>query len=32
MRRAIFANFGFERFCETTRPAAFLAEMDQVVP
>jgi IS5 family transposase len=32
MRQATLASVGFERFGETTRRAAFLAEMDQVVP
>jgi hypothetical protein len=32
MRQATFAGVGFERFGKTTRRAAFLAEMDQVVP
>jgi IS5 family transposase len=32
MRQATFAGIGFERFGKTTRRAAFLAEMDKVVP
>jgi hypothetical protein len=32
MRPATLASVGFERFGKTTRRAAFLAEMDQVVP
>jgi transposase, IS5 family len=32
MRQATLASVGFERFNKTTRRAAFLAEMDQVVP
>jgi hypothetical protein len=32
MRQATLASVGFERFGESTRRAAFLAEMDQVVP
>ncbi len=32
MRQASFASVGFERFGKTTRRAAFLSEMDQVVP
>jgi IS5 family transposase len=32
MRQATLASVGFERFDKTTRRAAFLAEMDQVVP
>jgi transposase, IS5 family len=32
MRQATLASVGFERFGKTTRRAAFLAEMDQVVP
>jgi transposase, IS5 family len=32
MRQAALASVGFERFGKTTRRAAFLAEMDQVVP
>jgi IS5 family transposase len=32
MRQTTFAGVGFERFGKTTRRAAFLAEMDQVVP
>jgi transposase, IS5 family len=32
MRQATFASAGFERFGKTTRRAAFLAEMEQVVP
>ncbi len=31
MRQTTFAGMGFERFGKTTRRAAFLAEMDQVV-
>ena len=32
MRQATLASVGFERFGKTTRRAAFLAEMEQVVP
>ena len=32
MRQMTFATAGFERYAKTTRRAAFLAEMDQVVP
>ena len=32
MRQATFASAGFERYGKTTRRAAFLTEMDQVVP
>jgi len=32
MRQATLASVGFERFGKTTRRAAFLGEMDQVVP
>jgi len=32
MRQATLASAGFERFGKTARSAAFLAEMDQVVP
>jgi transposase, IS5 family len=32
MRQATLADVGFEKFGKTTRRAAFLAEMDQVVP
>jgi len=32
MRQATLASVGFERFSKTTRRAAFLAEMEQVVP
>src|SRR4051812_8995181 len=32
MRQATFASAGFERYGKTTRRAAFLAEMDEVVP
>src|SRR5437764_13465707 len=32
MRQATLASVGFERYGKTTRRAAFLAEMDQVVP
>jgi IS5 family transposase len=32
MRQATLASAGFERYGKTTRRAAFLAEMDQVVP
>jgi hypothetical protein len=32
MRQATLAGVGFERFLKTTRRAAFLAEMEQVVP
>ena len=32
MRQITFATAGFERYAKTTRRAAFLAEMDQVVP
>jgi IS5 family transposase len=32
MRQATLASTGFERFSKTTRRAAFLAEMEQVVP
>jgi IS5 family transposase len=32
MRQITFATAGFERYAKTTRRAAFLAEMDKVVP
>ena len=32
MRQLTLATAGFERYGKTTRRAAFLAEMDQVVP
>ena len=32
MRQATLASVGFERYGKTTRRAAFLAEMDRVVP
>jgi IS5 family transposase len=32
MRQITFATAGFERYAKTTRRAAFLAEMDRVVP
>jgi IS5 family transposase len=32
MRQATLARVGFERYGKTTRRAAFLAEMEQVVP
>ena len=32
MRQTTFATAGFERFARTTRKAAFLTEMEQVVP
>ena len=32
MRQATLASAGFERYGKTTRRAAFLAEMEQVVP
>jgi IS5 family transposase len=32
MRQITFATAGFERYAKTTRRAAFLAEMDEVVP
>jgi hypothetical protein len=32
MRQLSFASVGFERFGKTTRRAAFLSEMDAVVP
>ena len=32
MRQITFASAGFERYAKTTRRAAFLAEMDKVVP
>jgi transposase, IS5 family len=32
MRQTSFATTGFDRYAKTTRRAAFLAEMDQIVP
>jgi IS5 family transposase len=32
MRQLTLATTGFERYAKTTRRAAFLSEMDQVVP
>ena len=32
MRQSSFAGVGFERYGKTTRRAAFLAEMEQVIP
>jgi IS5 family transposase len=32
MRQATFATMGFDRYAKTTRKAAFLAEMDKIVP
>ena len=32
MRQMTFATAGFERYSKTTRRAAFLAEMERVVP
>ncbi len=32
MKQSTFASCGFERYAKTTRRAAFLAEMEQVVP
>ena len=32
MRQLSLATAGFERYCRTTRRAAFLAEMERVVP
>jgi hypothetical protein len=32
MRQMTFAMAGFERYSKTTRRAAFLAEMERVVP
>ncbi len=32
MRQTTFATMGFDRYAKTTRKAAFLAEMDKIVP
>jgi IS5 family transposase len=32
MRQMTLATYGFERYAKTTRRAAFLAEMERVVP
>ena len=32
MKQTTFASSGFERYAKTTRRAAFLAEMERVVP
>lgn len=32
MRQSRFAGTGFKRYGKTTRRAAFLAEMEQVIP
>jgi hypothetical protein len=32
MKQLTFSAAGFERYCKTTRRAAFLAEIERVVP